>query len=202
MKVLVKAKRLAIAFLALTATVVIGGVLWISRPQDAFSYPIQLRHGFSLERQFHVSATALYRIEVHCSRVIPFQEMKELLEKGNLVEVRLLKDGGLVEMHHFPGSVSPSLPATLGFADKWISQDMATFMGDPKATYTITCSVIKPIDELNSTHPTLLVTLDPVELERGAIGSLLLLVVFLILAALSVVFGTRFFKLHRRLGQT
>lgn len=197
MKVLVKTKRLAIAFLALTATVDIGGVLWISRPQDVFSYPIQLRHGFSFEQQFQVSATAVYRIEVRFQRVRPLKRMKELLQKSRLVEVRLLKDGQPADLHYIASAAVA--PPALGFARNWISQDIATFRGDPKAIYKLTCSVTRAIAELSETHPLLFVTLDPLEVEEGAIGRILFLIVFLIFAALSMVFGVRFLILRRRL---
>ncbi len=176
----------------------VGGILWNSRSRDAFIHPVQLKAGFAFERRFHVSTIAVYRIEVRFSRVMPFRQMKELLEKGNLLEVRLLRDGSPAEMHHFPGSVSTALPATLGFAKQWISQDVATFKGDPKAVYRIACSVTKAIEELNAANPTLLVTLDPIELKRRAITSLLLDAMLFLCATLFLLFGARFLSLRRQ----
>lgn len=191
------ARWLALGFLTLTLIVFLWRIFWISHPQDALSHPVKLQAGFSFEQQFQVSATAVYRIEFRFQRVLPFKRMKELLQKSRMIEIRLLKDGELADLHYIASAAVA--PPALGFAPNWISQDIATFRGDPKAIYKLTCFVIRPVAELSGTHPVLFATLDPVEVEKGAVGSLLLLILFLLLAVLSVVFGIRFLKLRRRL---
>lgn len=197
-KGVVFARWLALAFLTLTLVVFLWGIFWImSRPQNAFSHPIELRAGFSFERQFQVSAPAVYRIEARFQRLLPFKRMKELLQKSRMIEIRLLKDGQLADLHYIASAAVA--PPALGFARNWISQDIATFRGDPKAMYKLTCSVTRAVAELSGTHPVLFVTLDPLEVEKGAVRSFLCLILFLVLAALSMVFGIRFLKLRRRL---
>ena len=85
----------------------------------------------------------------------------------------------------------------LGFAQDWISQDIADFTGDPKKAYSITCSVIRPTVELASTHPTLIVDLDPLEIEARAFGSFFLSAAALLCFVLSGAFGAKFY-LQRR----
>ena len=191
------ARWLALGFLILTLIVFLWGIFWISHPQDALSHPVKLQAGFTFEQQFQVSATAVYRIEVRFQRVLPFKRMNELLQKSRMIEIRLSKDGQMADLHYIASAAVA--PPELGFAANWISQDIATFRGDPKAIYKLTCSVNRAVAELSGTHPVLFVTLDPLEVEKGAVGSFLFLILFLVLAALSMVFGIRFLKLRRRL---
>jgi hypothetical protein len=199
MRAIVWTKRLTIAFCALAlSALLIGLVLFFIYPQDAFSHPVQLRKDFSFQRQFSVSSNAIYRIEVRFSRLLPFEQMNELLKRSNLVKIELLKDSRPTDVHHFPAAISSASPATLGFAQKWISQDIGTFRGDPKGIYTITCSVVSPSEELDRTHPILFVTLDPTEVEEALVVNLLLAAVFVICALLALVFGGCFLNLRRR----
>lgn len=97
-----------------------------------------------------------------------------------------------------PGIVSSEEFGNLGFAEDWISQDIAEFTGDPSKIYTITCSVIRAIEELNATRPTLLVGLGPIETEERAVGCAMLLAAALISGLLSFIFGLVSLYLRRR----
>jgi hypothetical protein len=79
-----------------------------------------------------------------------------------------------------------------------ISQDIADFEGHPKNLYTITCTVIRPLEQLITTNPTLFVSLDPLELVSGAVESALLLAAALLCALLSLIFAAVFYYLRRR----
>jgi len=75
---------------------------------------------------------------------------------------------------------------------------MADFHGDPKKLYTVTCSVIRPIDELGSTHPILIVGLDPLEVLSNIVGSFVLFAAASLCFVFSAVFGAVFFYLRRQ----
>jgi hypothetical protein len=203
MKSRVWTKWVAIFFLAVVFALV-GAAFWVGRTQDAFSFPVQLRSRVSVTREFRVSAKAQYRIEIRCSRSMPFERLRKLLQGGNLVKIDLLQNGAPVYMSYFaepqfrPGIVSTAEDGNLGFAQDWISQDIADFTGDPKNFYTITCSVIRPIEELTATHPTLFVALDPLEVEGRAVGTALLLAAALVCGLLSLIFGLVSLYLRRR----
>ena len=104
-----------------------------------------------------------------------------------------------MELHSFPepvfrpGVVSTAEFGNLGFAQDWISQDIADFTGDPGKLYTITCSVIRPVAKLSSTRPTLIVGLDPLEIEGRAFGSLLLFASAILCFVFSAVLAAAFF---------
>ncbi|MEY2537660.1 MAG: hypothetical protein QOG67_1400 [Verrucomicrobiota bacterium] len=203
MRAIVWTKRLTIAFCALALTaLLIGVVLFFVYPQDAFSHPVELQKDFSFQRQFRVSSNAIYRIEVRFPRLLPFEQMNELLKQSNLVKIELLKDRGPTELRYFPGAITTALPASLGATQEWISQDIATFRGDPKSIYTITCFVVRPLEELDRTHPILFVTLDPLEVKEAWVVNLLLAAVFVICALLALVFGGCFLGLRRHVRHT
>jgi hypothetical protein len=154
-----------------------------------------------------VNFTSLRRpnIELRCSRSIPFEQLKKQLRDGNLIEVKLLQDGAPIQMSYFPNppyrsGIISSLNefGNLGFAEDYISQDIADFAGHPKNLYTITCTVIRPFEQLHITHPTLVVSLDPLELVSGAVAGAVLLAVALLCALLSLIFGAVFYYLRRR----
>ena len=196
-------KRTAIASLALGG-ILVAAIFWIGRSQEAFSAPVELRAGYSLTRTFRVRAEAAYRIEIRCSRTIPFEKLKTTLQGGNLVSISLLENHTPVELHYFaepvfrPGIVSTAESGNLGFAQDWISQDIADFTGHPKKDYTMTCSVIRPVEELGSTQPTLLVSLDPLEVEDRAYRSLLLFAAALVCFVFSGVLGATLLFVRRR----
>ncbi len=180
-----------------------GAAFWST--QDALSCRVELRPGFSVTRQFHVPKKAQYRIEIRCSRSIPFEQLKKQLRDGNLIEVNLMKDGAPIQMSYFPNppfrsGIISSLNefGNLDFAEDYISQDIANFAGHLKNLYTITCTVIRPLEQLNTTHPTLVVSLDPLELVGGAVESAVLLAVAVLCILLSLVFGVIFYYLRRR----
>jgi hypothetical protein len=86
----------------------------------------------------------------------------------------------------------------LGFAADYISQGIADFAGDPKNLYTITYAVIRPLEELNKTRPTLFVSLDSLELVSSAVKSGVLFAVALLCALLSLIFAAVFYYLRGR----
>jgi hypothetical protein len=196
-------KQVAIACLALGG-ILIAAVFWIGGSQEALSSPVELRPGFSLTRTFRVHAKARYRIEIRCSRSIPFEKLQKILQGGNLISISLLENGTPVKLDYLPEPLfRPGIAlayelGNLGFTQDWISQEIAIFTGDPKRPYTITCSVIRPVDELVSTHPTLIVDIDPLEGEGRAIDSLLLTAAAFLFFVFSGVFGATFFFLRRR----
>jgi hypothetical protein len=198
------AKRVAV-FCLVAGCILVVAVFWIGRRQEALSCPIELRPGFSVTRTFRVRAKADYRIQVRCSRSMLFEKLKNILRGGNLLSISLLEHGIPVPMYYFPNPVwrpgiisSLNEDGNLGFAGDWISQDMADFHGDPKKLYTIECSVIRPIDELRSTHPILIVGLDPLEGLSRAVDSFVLFAAASVCFVFSAVFGAVFFYFRRQ----
>jgi len=184
--------------------ILVAAVFWVGRGQEPLSCAVDLRPDFSVTRTFRVSAEAEYRIEIRCSRNMGFAKLKKILQGGNLISISLAEDGTPVRLRFFPepvfrpGVVSTAEFGNLSFAQDWISQDIADFTGHPKNNYTITCSVIRPVPELESTHPRLVIGLDPLEVEGRAFGSLLLFAAALLCFILAAVFGTVFFYVRRR----
>lgn len=136
---------------------------------------------------------------------MPFENLKNILRGGNLLSISLLENGIPMPMYYFPNPVwrpgiisSLNEDGNLGFAGGWISQDMADFHGDPKKLYTIECSVIRPIDELRSTHPILIVGLDRLEGLSRAVDSFVLFAAASVCFVFSAVFGAVFFYLRHR----
>jgi hypothetical protein len=198
-------KRIAIACLALGGSLIIAAVFWIRGSQEALKSPVELRPGFSLTRTFRVPNKARYRIEIEYSRSsMPFERLHKILQGGNCFKVDLTERAAPVKMYRFsepvfrPGIVSTDEDGNLGFAEDSISQDIGVFTGYPKKAYTITCSVIRPVDELVSTHPTLIVGLDPLEAEGRAIDSFVLFAAALLCFVLSGVLGAIFLFLRHR----
>jgi hypothetical protein len=174
-------KRLAAVFLALFVACLfaIGWVVFEGR--DAVSVPISLQNDFRLAQEFQVHSNAHYRIEVRCARTLPFDQLKQLLQGGNLVEIRLTENGAPVSLRYF------SVFGNLGFAADYISQDVAVFAGHTHRRYALSCSVVRPISELRSTSPTLVVGLDPLAVEGGALLSALLSAFALFFGVVSLV---------------
>lgn len=202
-------KRTAILFLAL-GCVSVGAVFlidWFGPAQEALVTPINLQPRFSLTRTFRVPSKASYNIELRCARSLPFEKLKKLLQGGNVVSISLLEDRAPVALYPYPepvfrpGIVSTAEDGNLGFARDWISQDIASFHGDPNKLYTITCSVIRPVEELSSTHPTLIVQLAPIEIESGAFGIFLLYATAALFFIMSGVLWIIFFCLRYRAGK-
>jgi hypothetical protein len=196
-------KRIAIACLAI-GCILVASLFWVGRGQEPLSCAVDLRPDFSVTRTFRVSADAEYRIQIRCSRNIAFEKLKTILQGGNLISISLAEDGTPAQLRYFPepvfrpGVVSTAEFGNLGFAQDWISQDIGDFTGHHARTYTITCSVIRPVDELRSTRPTLIVGLDPLEVKGRAFGGLLLFAAALLCFILSAVFATVFFRVRRR----
>jgi hypothetical protein len=128
-------------------------------------------------------------LELRCSRTIPFEQLKQVLQGGNLVSIDMRESDAPTQLRYFPGQ-SPAL----GFAREWISQDLAVFAGHPALPYTLNCFVVRPISELAVTDPTLIVALDPLEMEGGALATSLLLLAAVVFGIVSLVL----FVLYRR----
>ena len=203
MKRIVWLKWVSFVFLAI-AVGLAGWIFWISRAGDAISFPVPPRSGFSITRQFRVPAKREYRIELRFSRSMEFERLRKLLQAGNVVKIALLQNGDAVKMRYFkeprfrPGIVSTEEDGNLGFAEDWISQDIADFTGYPGKLYSITCLVVRPIEELSVTNPTLVVALEPLEVEGGAVLSALLLGGALLSAVLAIILGIVYYFLRRR----
>src|SRR4051812_320405 len=135
---------------------------------------------------------------------MPFERLHKILQGGNCFKVDLTERGAPVKMYRFsepvfrPGIVSTDEDGNLGFAEDSISQDVGVFTGYPKKAYTITCSVIRPVDELVSTHPTLIIGLDPLEVEGRVIGSFIMFAAALLSFVLSGVLGAIFLFFRHR----
>jgi hypothetical protein len=186
-------KRLAILFLV-PALACVSGTVWLAfQSRDALAIPIPLQSGFSTLQEFHVRSKAQYRIELRCSRTMPFEQLKHALQGGNLIAVTMSENGAPIQLRYLaeprfrPGIVSTDEFGNLGFAQAWISQDVAVFAGDPQRLYKLSCSVVRPVAELTITSPTLIVALDPLEVEGGAVATFLLLIVAVLFGIVSLV---------------
>jgi hypothetical protein len=169
----------------------IAWVLFAGR--DALSVPITLQDGFKVRREFYVHSNARYRVELRCSRTVPFEQLKKLLD-GNLVEISITDNGTPVHLSYLGAFTNPPL----GFARDYISQDIAVFAGQLQRRYTLNCSVVRSTTELTITGPTLTVGLDPLEIEGGALETSLLMVGMLFFGALSFVLWIVYFLRIRR----
>lgn len=187
-------KWIAVGFFALTVTIV-GALIWRTSVREVLSWPVELKSGVSFQRQFRVLETANYRIEIRFERSLEFERMKKLLLGGYVTKIELLESGTPADLHHFPGYVLPSAQApNLGFASTWVSQDIAEFKGHPRSMYTLNCTVVRPVEELNRTHPTLFVQLGPLEVEARAVGNTFLLMAAVACGSVSGVFWALFLK--------
>jgi hypothetical protein len=192
---------------AIRATLVLSAIgillfasaLWTGRGAKVFSWPIRPLSGFTITRDFRVSSKGNYTIEARCSRSIPFDQMKGLLQAGNLVEIKVTADGTAVALHYLPqprfqaGVDSSAEWGNLNFAQDSIGQDIAYFSADPKKRYTITCTVVRTVDELNETNPTLLVWMNPLEANGGLLRTALLMLAAAASGILAVVFAIIYF---------
>jgi hypothetical protein len=133
------------------------------------------------------------------------ERLKRLLQGGNVVEVaspkrRCRKAAAFTS--HVSNQVSflPTRWGNLGFAQDWISQEITAFMGDPGKLYAITCSVLRPIEELSVTNPTLVVVFEPLEIVDRAVLGALLLGGALVSTVLAIMAGIVYHVLRRRSG--
>ncbi len=156
------------------------------------SVAIKLQNDFRVAREFQVHSNAHYRIEVRCSRTLPFDQLKQLLQGGNLVNITLTENGTPVPLRYF------SEFGNLGFAADYISQDIAIFAGHTQRRYALSCSVVRPIAELRSTSPMLVVGLDPLAVEGGALLNALLFVFALLFGVVSLVLWSAYWLRVRR----
>jgi hypothetical protein len=175
---------------------------WISRSGDALVLPIPLNSGFATSHEFHVPQRAKYRIELRCSRVIPFEQLQRALHGGNRVAINLSENGFSSDLHHLPEPILDKDFGNLGFAQSWISQDIAYFAGEPDKSYKIDCTVVRPLPELNVTRPTLIVGFDPLENEARAFDSFLLLAAGVICAFVALLLALLYLWMRRRARPT
>jgi hypothetical protein len=187
----------AALFAVLTVTCIVA-TFRISRSGDVLVLPITLDSGFAKTCEFHVPQQAKYRIELRCSRVIPFEQLRQALHGGNRVAISLSENGVGSDLHNLPQPVLDKDFGNLGFAQSWISQDIAVFAGDPHKSYKIGCTVVRPLPELNVTKPTLIVGLDPLENEARAMGSFLLLAAGGLCAVVALLLANLYFWMRRR----
>ena len=183
----------------------ISGIVWVAfQSRDALSVEIPLQSGFTTTHEFHIPSKARYRIELRCSRTMPFDQLKRALEGGILVSITMSDNGApmqlryLAEPHVRPGVLSSAGTGNLGFAQAWISQDIAVFAGYPERLYKLSCSVVRPVPELAITKPTLMVALDPLEVEGAAMATSLLLVGAIVFGVVSLVLSVLYLSACRR----
>ena len=154
--------------------------------------------------EFTVPTTAQYRIGVECSRNLPLERLKLLLQQGNLVEVGLHCGATPVTLNYFPQpqlSQSPDSSGQLGNLNSGqdtLGQDIASFNGSRGAKYQVSCTVIRSLGELSATNPTFIVYLDPTPDIRRGILAIVLLVGGYTFLALGAALGIYHFLLGQR----
>jgi hypothetical protein len=191
--------------LALFAILSAALARWIDVSGEVLNIPITVRSGYTGTRVFRVPVKAQYRIGVECSRSVPFEILKSLLQSGNLVDISVQRGGRALELAYFAGPVfergveSTAEFGNLNFGNKSIGQDIAYFAGEPGEPYTIVYTVVRTVDELASTNPTLVIYFDPREAIGRGIASIAFRVISYVLAAFSAVVGIAYvFSLWRR----
>lgn len=149
--------------------------------------------------QFSTPITAQYRIGVECARKLPFETMKSLLQQGNLVEVELHRGAALEKLNYFaqaPRSQSGDSSAQLGNLNAGkdtIGQDIAYFSATRGDKYEVSSTLIRPLGELSTANPTLIVYRDPApDIGRGVV-SVAVLVTGYALLALGAALGVYYF---------
>jgi hypothetical protein len=182
-------KWTAYVFAALAGLLIISSVWIIQRSERVLSWPIRLSTNFRLQEQFRVWRKADYRISVYCSVAAEQEHLVKLLQGGNLVQVAITENGTAVSLHFFPeplfrpGIVSTDELGNVVLGGGEVGQDIADFAGDPAKHYTLICSTIRSVPELDQMHPRLNIALDPLE-GKSDMGLILLL---WLCAALSVI---------------
>ena len=145
--------------------------MWIDRCGRGVSWPIRLTSEFRSQFGFQLPRKATYRVSVYCSSAAEKEYLRKLLEGGNLVKIAITGNGSPVALHFFaepmfrPGGFSTAQWGNIVFGPNETGQDLAVFDGDPAVKYLITCSVIRPVAELDQMQPRLVVRLDPLELK-------------------------------------
>jgi hypothetical protein len=181
-------KWLALTFASLAALLV-ATATWLAHSARVLETPIRLTPDFRIESAFCVPRKADYRISVYCSSSAAKEHLRQLLQRGNLVQIAVSGDGGAVPLHFFPeplfrpGIVSTAEWGNIVFGQNEAGQDIADFAGDPAQHYKITCSDIRAVAELDQMHPVLRVELDPLFFK----GDLMLICLFSALAVVCAV---------------
>ena len=106
-----------------------------------------------------------------------------------MVQITVSRNGHAVPLHLFheplfrPGIVSTDEWGNIVFGQNEAGQEIADFAGDFAQGYEVTCSVVRPVAELDQMHPVLRIELDPLFFK----GDLMLICLFYALAAVSAV---------------
>ncbi len=181
-------KCLSIAF-ALVALLLAAAATWLGRSAHVLKIQIRLTPDFRVQSGFRVWRKADYRISVYCSSPAKKEHLRKLLQGGNLVQIAVSRNGDAVRLHLFPeplfrpGVVSTDEWGNIVLGQNEAGQDIADFAGDPAQHYEITCSVVRPVVELDQMNPVLRIDLDPLFFK----GDLMLICLFYALAAVSAV---------------
>jgi hypothetical protein len=186
------AKRLAILLTGL-AIIMFGYGVWLNRPIQPVSSSLILRQDFALVRQFAVRSSASYRVAVRFDRSIPLERLESLLAGGNMVEIALQENGHPLSLSYFPAQARRDWLgrivsiSNLGFEKGAVTQEIASFKAFPERQYQIDCTVVRALDELTRTNPTLVVELDPLESKDNAIRSIIVWAIGIIFLGAGVV---------------
>jgi len=181
-------KWLAIAF-ALVALLLVSVATWLIRSARVLETPIRLAPDFRVQSAFRVWRKADYRISVYCSSPAQKEHLRKLLQGGNLVQITVSRNGHAVPLHLFheplfrPGIVSTDEWGNIVFGQNEAGQEIADFAVDFAQGYEVTCSVVRPVAELDQMHPVLRIELDLLFFK----GDLMLICLFYALAAVSAV---------------
>jgi len=166
-------------------TAVLGlAAFWLNYSAHLLAVPIRLTPGFQSQVAFRVPRAADYRVSVFCSSSAGKEYLRKLLLGGNLVAIRMTRNGDAVPLHLFaeplfrPGIVSTAEWGNLVFSTDGAGQEIADFSGSFGGRYEITCKVIRPVPELDQMRPQLRVELDPLFFK----GDLILMSSFIVLS--------------------
>lgn len=174
-------------FFAILSVASLAVVLWIPYRTPSASFPLRLTPGYTLERDFRATRTANYRVSIYCSTGGDLSHVPDVLKRGNLVQIAVSENGAQLKLYYFSEPPSPDDLTTnwgniaSGPAQDELGQDIADFAAERGKTYHISCSVIRPVAELDQKRPRLYFWLDPLDgkgdvvlsgfLLLGAIGS-------------------------------
>ena len=99
-----RAKKAAILF-AVVALLFVAPATWLVRSARVLEIPIRLTPNFKVESTFRVWRKADYRIAVYCSSPLEKEQLRKLLQGGNLVQITVSANGDSVVLHLFPEPV-------------------------------------------------------------------------------------------------
>ncbi len=156
-------------------------------------------------RQFTVPIQAQYRIGVECSRNLPFETLKNLLQQGNLIQVQLRRGSVPLSLNYFAepqASESADSSAQLGnlnFGKNTVGQDIAYFSGSPGEKYEVSYSMMRPLGAIDKSSPTLIIYLDPRQaMLRGTVSTVILILSYIFWFSAAVALIAHFLSLRHR----